>query len=585
MPSLLVKDGKLVRTGGALHLATPECIDECCNGGADEIHLVLIRDRSASIETSVGGISLIDEQFVQSSAMQFVVDHLDPTSSGTLACQVAVVAFAESHVVVQSLTSSRALIEAAITASEDIDLGDETDLDAAILGAIAASPSSASEKIALLFGDGVFSSADLPSTANKSAFTSAGLILNMYVIGDAAALSFFALDETVVSELGGSWVYNPQGGSFDFCDLLPLLPSSLQVNASCPLSSPPYLYAATDLIQIGGLAAEVPPAASSRLAYYDGVRWRSPYWSIVEGSGGDESWRDSIFFNGLLHAACFGFTVDTIVNPKVVRWDDAAGRWIDTGSSSLTGTPSEFAIYNGSLYLGTDSGLFIWNGSSWSAVAGAPSGSYNSLHVFNSLLYVGGDFSGLIRSYNGSTFSTLGNGLEDHVTGFVPSVNVIRDDGSSLLIGGRFSREIGTSSPILLDVCAWTGSAYAALPSGGGGVGDLFGGSSMTTAPVYAICVVGSDIFVGGEFDRFTNVIPSSPMPALNVARFSGGAWSALSTGLSTRVTSAAAYQSSAHFGGNFPGRIVRWNGSAFVAVGSPSATTGPFGIPSLRVY
>ncbi len=106
---------------------------------------------------------------------------------------------------------------------------------------------------------------------------------------------------------------------------------------------------------------------------------------------------------------------------------------------------------------------------------------------------------------------------------------------------------------------------FQALGSGGGNGLDFW---------VYALAVSGTDLYVGGLFTK------AGGLPAKNVARWNGSAWSSLgsgaSNGVSARVLSLAVAGSDLYVGGLFlqaggqpANRIARWNGSVWSTLGS----------------
>ncbi len=77
---------------------------------------------------------------------------------------------------------------------------------------------------------------------------------------------------------------------------------------------------------------------------------------------------------------------------------------------------------------------------------------------------------------------------------------------------------------------------------------------------VKAIAVSGSDIYVGGYFDKAGSLVVN------NIAKWDGSVWSALGTGTSGEVLSIVALGTNIYTGGAFTypaNRIARWNGSS----------------------
>ena len=128
---------------------------------------------------------------------------------------------------------------------------------------------------------------------------------------------------------------------------------------------------------------------------------------------------------------------------------------------------------------------------------------------------------------------------------------------------------------------------WAALSSNGAGNG------SIGNNTVFALAVIGSDLYVGGNFANVNNN-GTSLTAADRIAKWDGGNWSALSSngagngsiGNNT-VFALAVIGSDLYVGGNFQNvnnsgtaltaadRIVKWNGSSWSALGSNGAGNG----------
>ncbi len=149
--------------------------------------------------------------------------------------------------------------------------------------------------------------------------------------------------------------------------------------------------------------------------------------------------------------------------------------------------------------------------------------------------------------------------------GLNSAVSVIAVIGSDIYVGGQFTNVGGGTSVTGLNYIAkWNGSTWSALDQGLNG-------------DVYAIAVIGSDIYVGG---LFTDVgTGGTSVPGLNyIAKWNGSAWSALGEGLSNIVFAIAVSGSNLYVGGSFTAvgggtpvtglnAIAKWNGSAWSAL------------------
>jgi cysteine-rich repeat protein len=131
--------------------------------------------------------------------------------------------------------------------------------------------------------------------------------------------------------------------------------------------------------------------------------------------------------------------------------------------------------------------------------------------------------------------------------------------GSDLYIAGDFTMAGGVT---VNHVAKWNGSSWSALGTG-------------TDALVGKLLVVGSDLYAGGQFSTAGGV------SAGRVAKWNGSVWSPLGTGVgggAGYVYSLAAIGSDVYAGGAFltaggvpANHIAKWNGSAWSALGDGS--------------
>ena len=242
--------------------------------------------------------------------------------------------------------------------------------------------------------------------------------------------------------------------------------------------------------------------------------------------------------------------------------------WSALGSD-VNGSVKALAIMGSDLYVGgffTNAGgvsannIARWNGSSWSTLGAGVNGDVYALAVLGSDLYVGGYFTTAggvsanhIARWNGSTWSPLGSG-----TNF--SVYALAVSGSDLYVGGRFTTAGGVSAN---HIARWNGTtnSWSALGTG-------IGGSSSPV--VFALAVMGSDLYVGGYFTTAGGANTNS------IARWNGASWYPLSLGVDDTVFALATNGSDLYVGGYFPtvggvniNHIAKWNGSTWSPLGS----------------
>jgi trimeric autotransporter adhesin len=220
------------------------------------------------------------------------------------------------------------------------------------------------------------------------------------------------------------------------------------------------------------------------------------------------------------------------------------------------------------------SGLAKWDGANWSGVGGF-AGVALALATDGTNLYAGGSFTNAggifitnIAKWNGTSWSALGGGIGYYDSVFSQVVNVLAWRGGQLYAGGAFTNA-GTVPAT--NLARWDGSAWSTV---GGGVAGV--GSGFTGSPVAAMQFLGNDLYVGGNF---TTV--GGNVPALNVARWNGSAWSALGTGLKTAPSTAPvsalvflgtdlyAFGGFTNAGGVTAISLAKWNGATWSAFGA----------------
>jgi hypothetical protein len=198
-----------------------------------------------------------------------------------------------------------------------------------------------------------------------------------------------------------------------------------------------------------------------------------------------------------------------------------------------------------------------WDGHAWSALGSGVNGGVQALAVSGTDLYAAGGFTAAggvpatnIAKWNGSTWSALGSGMNSTVW----ALAVI---GTDLYAGGFFTTAGGVQ---VSNIAKWNGSAWSAFAS-------LDSRYHMIPG-VCALAVGGANLYVGGWF---TNV---GGVPANNITKWNGSAWSALGSGVNDVVRALAADGAGHLFvGGNFT--LAGTNVSPHIAQANlPSAPT-----------
>jgi trimeric autotransporter adhesin len=386
----------------------------------------------------------------------------------------------------------------------------------------------------------------------------------------------------------------------------------------------PALYAGGDFTAAGGVLA-------NRIAKWSGTSWSSlgtgpangvnstvlALTVFDDGSGGGPA----------LYAGGIFTTAGGVPANRIAKWNGTSWSSLGTGSANGIGgvgtTVEALAVFDDglgegpALYAGgffttaggvTANRIAKWNGTSWSSLGtGSANGvSGNSpvifaLTVFDDgsgsgpALYAGGGFTtaggvlaNRIAKWDGSSWSPLGTGSANGVSGNgAPSVSALMvfDGGSgggpALYAGGTFMTAGGVPAN---RIAKWNGSSWSPLMTG------LANGVSGNAAPSVSALMVfddgsgdGAALYAGGGFGTAGGV------PANRIAKWNGTSWSSLFTGspngVNNWVSALAVFDDGSgsgpalYAGGQFTtaggvtaNRIAKWNGTAWSSLGTGTA-------------
>ena len=266
---------------------------------------------------------------------------------------------------------------------------------------------------------------------------------------------------------------------------------------------------------------------------------------------------------------------------NLASFDPATGAW-STFGIGFDGSVRALAVSaSGELIAGgafqTSGGLLTrgiarWNGTGWvgfgSGIAGGQYGSVNALAVLpNGDLLAAGDFTSIsgtaanhIARWNGSSWSALGSGVA--WTGFSASIlSLAALPTGEVVAGGWFTIAGGVPA---VGVARWNGSAWSAL------------GGSVNSVVNTILPMPNGDLVVGGQFGSAGGVT------ATGVARWNGTNWFSLGAGLryGTGIGQANSLARTSNgdviaigafttAGGVPAANIARWDGVAWSALGS----------------
>jgi len=228
------------------------------------------------------------------------------------------------------------------------------------------------------------------------------------------------------------------------------------------------------------------------------------------------------------------------------------------GPAAVSGRPALFAT------LALTGGMFLWFATvSFGADAQAPDKDSRPIAEMldaQGRLQAGDDFGGMIDPTGYELVSAQGEAprfakvgaagvwtsLGSGVSNGVNRyVAALAVIGSDLYVGGDFTVAGGVPAN---HVARWNGSSWSSLGVGAeNGVNDT----------VLALTVIGTDLYVGGKFTQAGSIL------ANRVARWNGSTWNSLGAGVSAVGTSDPAVHSLAAIGGDL------YVGGQFVYVGS----------------
>ncbi|MFN0242402.1 MAG: hypothetical protein ACKVWV_05865 [Planctomycetota bacterium] len=368
---------------------------------------------------------------------------------------------------------------------------------------------------------------------------------------------------------------------------------------------------------VGGYFHGVSGVPARYIANWNGKRWKYLPGSATGLDGAVralEEFEDRCDPGPSLYAAGQFQTAGSLPVKSIARWNGSQWSSLGTGLEQSGTEAVGYALCEYDDELGAGPMLYAggtfefaggvpanniarWNGSAWSSLgSGIPGGLVHALAVHRDVaggqpaLFAAGQFftaGGVparnIARWSGTAWSSLGGGLAGSGADTVRALAVF-DDGSGpmLYAGGSFAQSGGITA---IGLARWTGTQWQEV---GGGV----------TPYVAALAVFddgsggGPALYVGGNFESVGGI------PAHNVARWDGQAWSALGSGLAgssggSAVRSLSVFDDGSGSGpalyaggeigyvtlGN-PNGVAKWDGTAWSPLGS--GTTGTHSTPAV---
>jgi len=332
-------------------------------------------------------------------------------------------------------------------------------------------------------------------------------------------------------------------------------------------------------LYVGGTFSVGGTVISPAIAMWDGSMWNAVGGGLSAGSDQPSCFALLIDENGVVYVGGTFTHAGGIPANSIAKWDPTTSTWDSLGSglkygASLGECDALYLDGNGRLYVGgsftTAGGLSansiaVWDitTSTWSNPfgVGIQSGSFPgtvySLDMDESgVLYVGGAFNKAggntvsnIAKWNGSSWSSLGDGLNDIVH------KVIVESSTSVYAGGEFTK----SGTVTINYIAkWDGTSWSNL-----GIG--------LNSKVRTLVKIGSDLYAGGEFTATSD----NGITMRCVGKWDGSNWSAIGSGFTGGgVYALAEWGSTLYAGGYFTATggdglayIAQWSGTAWIPV------------------
>ena len=351
--------------------------------------------------------------------------------------------------------------------------------------------------------------------------------------------------------------------------------------------------AANGDVYVGGFFSQAGNVLAYAVARWNGVAWGSLGVSAANGFSTGVVYTLAVAGTGEVYAGgTFSYAGGVAAN-RVARWDGMAWSALGVGGANgiVGGDVRALAVSgNGQVVAGGDFsqaggaaavGVARWNGTAWTSLGSGPGNGVSGGAIYalavgaTGDVYVGGSFSqagasaaSRVARWNGTAWNTLGTGVSDGGNGgsvFALALNL----GGEVYVGGYFVQAGGSAAS---NIAKWNGGSWRTL---GGG---LVGGNGVNSE-VFAVAVAGNgDVYVGGRFRQVGGVA------ANRVAKWNGTTWSSLGSGATRGLNAAVVYAlavsstGDVYMGGDFAeadgiitNKVAKWSGGAWSALGAGS--------------
>jgi hypothetical protein len=277
--------------------------------------------------------------------------------------------------------------------------------------------------------------------------------------------------------------------------------------------------------------------------YNNIAMWNGSVWLPLAGGlpGGEVSMLTKV--NGILYAGGGFTTASSAPADYIAKWDGSS--WSAINSSPINNYVTSFALSGTTLYIVGEftKGIVSYNttNGTWSTLGLANNGlndtvfgivvNNNDVYVSGKFTTAGGNSANRVARWNGSSWSALGNGIDDDNVYAIGIVNNI------LYVGGNFTSVNGNAS--IKNIAQWNTvtNTWSAV---GTGLNNSVG----------AIATYNGILYAGGSF-----INAGGNITADFIAQWNGSIWSPVSTNLNItgQVNSIIVNNNTLYVCGSFP--------------------------------
>jgi len=294
-----------------------------------------------------------------------------------------------------------------------------------------------------------------------------------------------------------------------------------------------------DMLVVAGDFSQAGDVTANGIAAWDGTGWSSL------GTGFNDMVFDLIVYQGQLIAGGGFTTAGGVAANGIAAWNGSS--WEPLGAPGITGGTDQvitLTTWNGKLIAGGDftsaggtavSLVAQWDGSSWSALPGTGLSGTRviDLTVYQGELYAAGLFGTPtlnIAVHDGGSWASLtgGAGADD-------ACYKLQIYDGQLVVGGLFQH---IDDMEFMHMASWDGSSWMPL---GEGLGD-----ATPYTGVFGLGLYDGSLVASGPF------VSPGPPPLTGLARWDGGSWSNLGSGLTGSAWSFATFQDQLYMVGLF---------------------------------